>query len=352
MISISASITGITYKPLLCASLREYSFENLAQAFDPGAFLLNVGRGNQLAVSWWVSAKRTRSYPYARVYNTLGFIGKKVTIIPVVKDEGKDGDRDFLQWDTVSLMSLLGVHVIIGYYTKATKNTRYANKITRQKFDIVYLEDKITQLLSYHSDALHWNLEQLKHVVEIGYKALSEYEKLAAELAVEMHSSNSAKERFERLSKEKDQFMLFSRELAKRAQIREGGTVQPKEQLISGSKGVITIENYIGGLYYFTVDEIKIAGGTVSLIEGKHAENSDFPSIDDIKDGLIKMALFANVKEVTISGERYNSQAILKLTAGRPFYQQNLRGRRRDNYLLLLREAAINNFTLVLPQNE
>jgi hypothetical protein len=27
--------------------------------------------------------------------------------------KGKDGDRDFLQWDTISLMSLLGIYVII-----------------------------------------------------------------------------------------------------------------------------------------------------------------------------------------------------------------------------------------------
>ena len=71
---------------------------------------LDVDKENKVAMSWWVSAKRTRSYPYARVYSTLNFSGKKITIIPVVKDEGKQGDRDFLQWDTVSLMSLLGVY--------------------------------------------------------------------------------------------------------------------------------------------------------------------------------------------------------------------------------------------------
>ena len=42
----------------------------------------------KIAVSRWISPKRTRSYPYERVYDTLAFDGKKVTIIPVVKDEG------------------------------------------------------------------------------------------------------------------------------------------------------------------------------------------------------------------------------------------------------------------------
>ena len=55
-----------------------------------------------------------------REYNTLSN-GKKITVIPVVKDEGFDGDRDFIQWDTISLMSLLDVYVILAYYSVAEK---------------------------------------------------------------------------------------------------------------------------------------------------------------------------------------------------------------------------------------
>lgn len=36
-------------------------------------------------MSWLTSPKRTRSYPYALVYGSLGFSGKRVTIIPLVK---------------------------------------------------------------------------------------------------------------------------------------------------------------------------------------------------------------------------------------------------------------------------
>ena len=82
--------------------------EKVKEAWPEDAtFLLKIDE-NVVAVSWWVSPKRTRSYPYTRVYDSLGFSGKKVTVIPIIKDEGFDGDRDFLQWDTVSLMSLLG----------------------------------------------------------------------------------------------------------------------------------------------------------------------------------------------------------------------------------------------------
>ena len=90
-------------------------------------------------------------------YDTLGFSGKKVTLIPVMKDEGKQGDRDFLQWDTVALMSLLGVHVIISYYADAekTKNPKYTDKITNQRFDLNHIRSEIDRLHSYQSDALH-----------------------------------------------------------------------------------------------------------------------------------------------------------------------------------------------------
>jgi hypothetical protein len=45
---------------------------------------------------------------FERVYNTL-YLSKKITIIPIIKDEGLGGDRDFIQWDTISLMSLIEI---------------------------------------------------------------------------------------------------------------------------------------------------------------------------------------------------------------------------------------------------
>ena len=114
-VNITAKIAGITYTPFLCSKLKTFEFKEFKNAFQIGSFILRYN-ANNFAISWWVSPKRTRSYPYARIYDTLNFSGKRVTIIPIVKDEGFDGDRDYLQWDTISLMSLLGIYVIISYY--------------------------------------------------------------------------------------------------------------------------------------------------------------------------------------------------------------------------------------------
>lgn len=229
---ISAKITGIKYTPLLCRDLKSYNFQNLETALSTsGSFILNINKKNSVAVSWWVSAKRTRSYPYARVYDSLSFAGKKITIIPVVKDEGKEGDRDFLQWDTISLMSLLGIHVIIGYYSNAERSKRYRHKITKQRFDIKYIKQQINNILSYQSDPLHWNLSQVEQIGTIGQKALKFYMEISNRLKVDMHSKNSAEKRIEQLLKGKDAFMTLSRKLAEKAQKRESITIQPKENV-------------------------------------------------------------------------------------------------------------------------
>ncbi|OEG69275.1 hypothetical protein ATZ36_10460 [Candidatus Endomicrobiellum trichonymphae] len=86
--------------------------------------------------------------------------------------------------------------------------------------------------------------------------------------------------------------MEFSREKAKKAQVREYKTIQPKESLNNTlSKAKITISNYLGGKYFFTVDEVVQNKNIVKLVESKHSRNSVLPGESDIKDGLVIMIL-------------------------------------------------------------
>jgi len=345
---LSAKIKGIKYKPFLCRDLAIFEFSELGKALASSAsFILKINKENKVAISWWVSAKRTRSYPYARVYDTLDFSGKKITIIPIVKDEGKEGDRDFLQWDTVSLMSLLGIYVIIAYYNEAEPSKRYKNKITNQRFDINYLKEQIKNILSYQSDSLHWNLSQIDNVGQIVQKALEAYDRISKKLKIEMHSRQSAEKRINELLKGKEEFMNLSRVLAEKAQRREQLTVQPKENL-SGTKAIITIQNYLGGLYYFTADEVEVRGKNVFLIEGKHSKTNSLPSLEDIKDGLLKMILFTNLEDVKADGEKYKPIAVLKLTVENHFNENQLSSSQREILKLLREEAKNNNFQIQL----
>ncbi len=89
--------------------------------------------------------------------------------------------------------------------------------------------------------------------------------------------------------------------------------MQPKERC-DGEKGAITISNYLGGQYNFTCDEVLIENDGISLVEDKHSNNNRLPSQNDIKDGLLKMMLLTNLKEVRVDGRLLDPKPMLKLT--------------------------------------
>ncbi|MCD6085888.1 hypothetical protein J7J41_02780 [bacterium] len=161
-----------------------------------------------------------------------------------------------------------------------------------------------------------------------------------------MHSWISAKKRIKQLQKGKEEFMNLSRALAKKAQRRESITTQPKEHL-SGEKGTITIKNYLGGFYYFTVDEVRLKGKEVYLIESKHSKGK-LPSIGDIKDGLIKMILFTNLEDARINGESFKPKPVLKLTVENHFDIKKLSKTQKRILELLNRESKVNKFEIIL----
>lgn len=311
--NIEGKITGIKYKILLSDELKKVSFEDFDINEMPSSCLL-TDEQNTFAVSKWVSPKRTRSYPFERVFNTLN-IAKKITVIPIVKDEGAKGDRDFIQWDTVSLMSLLDVFVIFAFYNKAEKK---GQKITNQQFDNKFVRLKIKEIEQYHSSALHWNLNELNtHLHDIIDKAKSAYAVIEESTGVRLHGANGLDNFKEKIGKDVSLFMAFSRGKAEKAQSREFVTFQPKESLATLSKAKITISNYLGGQYFLTVDEILLTADKVNLIEGKHSKNAILPSKGDIKDGLLKMILYSNLSDVTVDEKKFKSEAVLCLTSAK-----------------------------------
>lgn len=319
-LKIDAKIENLKYDPSLCQQFKTLGIDEFLSgvAFENSAFLLSYNK-NIFAISHWVSPKRTRSYPYARVYDTMN-TRTRVTIIPFLKDEGKQGDRDFIQWDTVSLMSLLGVYVILGYYKKAVKSPDYQHKITEQEFDYEYLKQRLDELSQYKLDALHWNLNELnKNLLNVAELSKFYYKNISKHTGIEMHSDRGISERIDVIRESVDKFQSNSRELASSAQNREYQTIQPKESVIE-DKATITIKNYLGGYYYFTVDEVLLSSNHIFMIEKKHSENSVVPSIADIKDGLVKMMLYTNFSQVLVSEKPFFHHPTLGLTS------KNVRG--------------------------
>jgi hypothetical protein len=73
----------------------------------------------------------------------------------------------------------------------------------------------------------------------------------------------------------------------------------------------------LGGKYFLTVDEVEINKNTISLIESKHSKSALLPGLSDIKDGLIKMILFSNLKEIKVNNKKYSGNPILQLTSSK-----------------------------------
>jgi len=347
VINIHAFIRAIQYKPQMCRSLPVFSRTQFQEALNTStSFLLEWNNTTKYAISPWVSPKRTRSYPYARVYDTLGHQGKRITIIPVIKDEGIQGDRDFVQWDTIALMTLLNVHVILSYYSDAQKSSRYEGKITAQKFDFQQVLQQMSDLETFQSDAFHWNQLQVQNIENLLIKALDSHRDLSGRLGVRMHSEQTAYSRIKKISSANDAFMHSSRTAAEQAQAREIQTVQPKERVM-GKKAKITIKNYLGGEYFLTCDEFSIEGNELSLVECKHTKKNGLPAEEDIKDGIVKMILFSNLTDVKVSGLSYKPIPTLKLTHSTSGQGLSLSPHQASLLEQVRREAEINGFRII-----
>lgn len=357
---INAKITGIKYQHVFISELKTFDLDDVDINDLPSSCKVNYNDFT-VGLSRWVSPKRTRSYPYERVYNTFG-TSKRITIIPIIKDEGKEGDRDYIQWDTVSLMSLLDVYVIFSYYNSAERHKTRENKITNQRLDNDQIKQKIKEIKSYHSSALHWNLEEIEESMpELINKVKTSYQEIGRSLGIEFHGERGIENFKDKFMSGVEEFKKFSRSKAEEAQQREAQTVHTAEFLSSDTKSVITIENYLGGQYYFTVDEIMIKDENIYLIESKHSRTATLPSPGDIKDGLLTMILFTNFEDVEVNGNTYTPVPVLKLTSSKingrltnddkitDFESyDNLSKVQRENIKKLIEEANRNNFKLII----
>ena len=317
-------IKNFSYKKIWREDLKTFDLNSKNIDINDLPSKCNIQINNKIiSTSKWVSPKRTRSYPYARVYDSFDSYGSKVaTIIPIIKDEGIDGDMDYLQWDTISLMSLLNVYVILGFYEDAEKNIRNANKpnkITNQKLKSNFIYKWLEILSAYHQSALHWNLNQLnnENLLNIINKAKNSYKDISQKLKIKLHDTKNIDKFKINITKYREAFMQYSRYKAKNAQNREVLTLHNKESIGIGEKTKIEIENYLGGYYYFTIDDVLDKDNILYLIESKHSKDSILPSNDDIKDGLLKLMIYNNLCEIRYSQIKRNFKIVLRLTSNK-----------------------------------
>lgn len=324
-LSLKGFVRNVSYTP--CLTPDNFEIYDIAQ-FDVNKArshgLIHLGTSeNNLAFSKWVSPKRTRTYPFARVYNTYHLNTKKVAIIPIIKDEGAGTpNNDRINFITFSWMNLLNIYIILAWYEDAERKPGTTDRITNQILNVESVREKLVEVSRYQMSALHWNTTHFERDFEPTYlNAVADYEKISHEKSVALHNSQkhlAVLDTFKRDAR-------FSINALREASLprsyaaarRESLTMHELENLGEHAKRVFSISNYLGGEYHLTADEVYWENNLLVIQESKNSSRGKLPSRDDIKDGLFKLILFANMEEVEIdsrTGVEFVTR--LKLTGG------------------------------------
>lgn len=317
LLHFTGFIKGISYRTYLAENLKEVDL-NVFDINTVDSYGLVKSPITTIAYSKWVSPKRTRSYPFARIYNTYNS-SKVMTIIPVIKDEGKDGDRDKIQYSTISWMNLLNIYIVLAYYETAEKSTKKEqqskDKLSHQRFNTEFVKAQINEVLAYHQSALHWNKSLFEErFTQIFEQALDCYTSISKRTGVKIHSRRGMNKYLQKITEEFEEFKNISLKGSQNASKREALTSHELEYLVDGLKATFSIENYLGGVYYLTPDEIFYKDNIYIIQESKNTSQHALPKLSDIQDGLFKLILFSNLDTLTLNDQLVSFTSKLKLT--------------------------------------
>lgn len=289
-------------------------------ASTSGLIQVPSGEG-AIGYSKWVSPKRSRSFPFERMYNTLN-APKIVTIIPILKDEGADGEPDRIGYMTFSWMNLLNIYIVLGYYASAEKSKKPGQqsrqKLSEQMFDAAFVHSQIQEIIEFKQSALHWN----KYLFETRFTktfrtAVNAYAEISKRTGVRVHSQAKLLADISEVERDFSQFMNLSLRRSEMAREREVRTTHRREYLSDGLKGKFFIKNYLEGIYYLTADEVFLKGSTYLIQESKNSSNGSLPTLSGIRDGLFKLILFAKMESLSVGGKQVSFTTRLKLTGKR-----------------------------------
>ena len=331
-------ISGISYSPQLKdeSKFLVYNFDDFNSNECSAYGIIKIDDNNTIYFTKWVTPKRTRSYPFERLYNVFDTNSKIITIIPIIKDEGGDSaNNDRINAITYSWMNLLNIYIVLAYYESAEKlpiekRKRAANLkkgkriekteyVTNQKFNNEFIKKKIKEITAFKTSALHWNTQHFREDFEIIWKKSVEcYKQISIKQNVKMHSFINHLKRLNEFKVDSkfniDKFKEVMNKRSKEAQHREALTIHDLENLREGVNGKFYIKNYLGGIYYLTCDEVFVENGEFIIQESKNTSKGKFPSISDIKDGLFKLILFSNLETLKYKDNDIKFKTRLKLT--------------------------------------
>lgn len=360
VITIEGKITNINYISKWKSNFTQLDID-IAQGSTPKKNVFIYKYNNEeVAISVWTSPKRTKTNPLPRVYNTLSHDGIKITIIPVLKEEGESGEQNMLHANTIYWMSVFGVYVIVGYYENAIlgkvgkqaanakkgKPSKEGNpKFAEQILELGSIKAQIHKIIDEKPDLKSWNTKQIKKIPALLDVAITTYRELSRKLRVPIRiKSLNNKELFNKKWKsDLKNLFLDHTKLELEAQNREIKTTHSHEDILQeyGDKAKFNIDCGNSEMLYLTADAVNMNNQEkiITITEAKNTVKDDYPNIDNIKDDLMKLALFKKTN-FEISGIKYAKKLRCCLKG-----KGNSNGF-RDNFSELIKECNTNDIEL------
>lgn len=220
----------------------------------------------------------------------------------------------------------MNVYIVLAWYDSAQKQSHV--RLTRQKLNSAYVRDKLCQIAEYKYDAHHWNKQHFRDdFLWVYEKAIESYRSISQRLGVGVHDIATHERFLDEVRDNHDQkkldlerFCSQSLDRSYRAAANETATRHELERLSGvGTKALFVLRNNLGGTYYLTADDVEIEPeGSVVIRECKHTTRHILPSLNDIKDGLFKLLLFAHLDSVQLGDDKQRkTRCELRLTSSK-----------------------------------
>ncbi len=313
LLHFTGFVREINYQACLTEPLTKFPLAdfdiNRAKAFG----LIQTEDG-ELAYAKWISPKRTQNYPLARIYNTYTNTdtdnpSKILTIVPVIKDDGLDGDIDKIQYSTVSWLNLLNTYLVLGYYDQADrKKESDRQKLTNQRFNNESIRSQIQEIASSQQTALQWNQQLLSERFEdILRQALDAYWEISDRTGVKIHAYVGMDDYRGALMVD---FEASQKDAVRKAPIAHPVNYKSSNPKSSHPTATFCLQDKSGRVYAIAPDEILFMDDHYILQESKTSTRKALPDLLEIQDTLCKLILFSNLDTLKLNDQVVENQVI------------------------------------------
>ncbi|PJF25536.1 MAG: hypothetical protein CUN53_12300, partial [Phototrophicales bacterium] len=192
-LALAGFIKGVRYQPTLIKDLPSYTLADFDINTSASSGIIAVGEDDTLSYCKWKTPKRTRTYPFARLYNIYHLNTKHIAVIPIIKDEGvQTQNLDRINFITYSWMNLVNVYIILAWYDHASIKTGEPGRVKDQQLEGDFVRARLMELQNYHASALHWNKMHFERDFEqVFHSAVESYRRIESEKGVHFHSIDS-----------------------------------------------------------------------------------------------------------------------------------------------------------------